>query len=108
CEVVGRELFCVPAEHVARKLIEENYCCQRRQGIGDNCFDRKLPFLSPELQESLLDAMIELGIVFPPLLRPQPEPEFENVRTPVAHAAVPPTVRPSISKVGCPTPAGML
>src|SRR6185369_13801830 len=65
CEVVGRELFCVPAEHVARKLIEENYCCQRRQGIGEKRFDRKLPFLSPELQESLLDAMIELGIVFP-------------------------------------------
>ena len=36
------------------------------------------------------------------------EPEFQNVGAPVAarHAAVPPTVRPSISRVGWPTPAG--
>src|SRR4029079_6260441 len=70
-----------------------------------------LQLLSPTRQEALRDPVIERRVGLPPLLWIEPEPEFEDIGTPVAdvgHAAVPPTVRPSTSNVGCPTPAGTL
>src|SRR4029079_10770540 len=64
---------------------------------------------APQLEEVLADSVVELRAPAPPLLGLEAEPELEDIGPPVAaHAAVPPTVSPSISTVGWPTPAGTL
>jgi hypothetical protein len=108
CQLVGRELLGIATKHVAGELVEQDHAGERGQRIIEESVDRQLPLFGPQLEELLLDAVVELGRAVPPLVGAEPEPEFEDVGAPVAaHAAVPPTVRPSISKVGCPTPAGI-
>ena len=49
------------------------------QRIGQKCIHRKLTLLGPQLEEIFADPVVELRAAAPPLLRMQPEPEFENV-----------------------------
>ena len=64
--VIRRELLGFVTEHVAGKLIEQDYGSERGQRIPGERIDGKLPFLRPELEEILLDAMVELGTAAPP------------------------------------------
>ena len=99
--MVGRELLGVAAEHVARELVEQDHRGQCGQGIAEKRLDRQPSFLRPTLFEPLADFFVDLRIAFPPLLGLQPKPVGQDVPAPVGHAvAVPPTVSPSISKVG--------
>ena len=101
--MVGRELLGIAAKHVARKLVEQDRAGERGQGVAKESVDGELTLLRPQLEEALLDVMVERRPAAPPLLGIEPEPEFEDVAAPVAvgaHAAVPPTVNPSTSKVG--------
>src|SRR6185369_14703223 len=99
----------MPAKHVPRKLVKEDDGRDGHQRVGQECLNRKLALFTPELQEILPDPVIQFRFAVPPLIGFQPKPELQDVATPVlAQAAVPPTVRPSTSKVGWPTPAGTL
>src|SRR6185437_4482330 len=103
CQSVGvsRVGVGVAAEHVARELVEQDDRREGGQGIGEEGVDRQLLHINPQLQEVALDPAVELGAPIPPFLRLEAKPEFENVGAPIAaHAAVPPTVRPSTSRVG--------
>ena len=90
----------VTAEHVAWKLVEQDDRRQRGPGIGEEARRRKPALLRPKLLESLPDLGIERVVRIPPLLRLKSEPEVDDLVRPIAQAAVPPTVRPSISSVG--------
>src|SRR4051794_37600610 len=101
--MVGRELVGMSAKYIARKLVEEDHAGEGSERIREELVHGQLTLLGPELQEVVLDKLIERRIGFPPIARLETEPEFENLGAPVlgiSHAAVPPTVRPSISKVG--------
>src|SRR5215218_1014169 len=103
--MVGRELLGIIAKHVARELVEQDHGRERGQRVGQESDDRKLALLRPQLQELLLDPMVER--IVPPELLPvvEAEPEPQHIRSPIVQAAVPPTVRPSMSTCGWPTPA---
>ena len=77
-------------------------------GIAEEGFDGQLALLRPQVEEALADlARRASASAVPPLLRVEAEPEVEDlVLRQSHHAAVPPTVSPSISRVGWPTPAG--
>src|SRR3954469_16781630 len=103
--MVRSELLSMLTEHVARKLVEQDHACQSGERVIEEAFDGKLALLRPKLEEALPDPVIELRPAAPPLLFRESEPEFEDLGLPVARgfgtqAAVPPTVRPSISSVG--------
>src|SRR5207244_12278961 len=72
-----------------------------------------LALLGPHRLEALPDLRVERRVRRPPIVPAVREPEVEDradlilVHASVpGHAAVPPTVMPSISRVGRPTPAG--
>ena len=95
------------AEHVARKLVEQDDGRERGQRIGQEGSDRLLALLEPDLQETLLDSLVEHIAAAPPLLRSRPNQNFSTSARQSApfqpaqrHAAVPPTVNPSTSSVG--------
>src|SRR5881227_1060795 len=103
--MIRGELLGMLTEHVAWKLVEEDHACESRERVIEEAFDRKLALLRPKFEEALPDPVIDLRAAAPPLLFVEAEPEFENLGPPVTHglgtqAAVPPTVRPSISSVG--------
>ncbi len=106
---IGRELVGMAAEHVARELVEQDHRRERRQRIGQEGFGRKLPLAPPRASGSACGCRRRApASPFHHSARVEAEPEFEDVGAPVAaaQAAVPPTVRPSISRVGWPTPGG--
>ena len=100
--MIRRELLGGAAKHVARELVEQDHAGERGRADRRGSIDGQLALLRPELEEALLDPVIELRPAAPPLLWVEAEPEFEDLGSPVApaQAAVPPTVRPSISSVG--------
>ena len=104
--MIGGEAVGVVAEHVPRELVEQDHGGERLLGGAEEGLDRALPLLFPKLAEALGDLCIELRVSLPPLLWREAEPEVDDLLRPAHQAAVPPTVRPSISKVGWPTPAG--
>src|SRR5437870_1247827 len=85
--MIGRELVGMAAEHVARELVEQDHGGERGQGIVEEAADRKLALLRPQVEKLLLDPVVELGRAAPPVVIAQPEPESEEVGTPVGHAS---------------------
>ena len=100
-EVIGGELVGLAAKHASWKLVEQDHGSKGAQRIIDKGFNRQLALVGPELEKVLPDPVIELRAGIPPLPGLKPEPEFEDIGAPVlAQAAVPPTVKPSINRVG--------
>src|SRR6185503_17534112 len=95
------------AKHVARELVEQQHRGERLVGRAEEMLGHVLALLVPERLEPLPDLCVEFGIGLPPIVPAAREPEGKDrLDLILVHAAVPPTVIPSINRVGWPTPAG--
>src|SRR3546814_5974018 len=93
--MVGREAVGVIAKHVARELVEQDHHRQRFPRGAEEALSRLGALLPPKVLEPLADERVE-AVVPPPLYRRQPEPEIEDLVSPVFHDHV--TAPPSRSE----------
>src|SRR3546814_504212 len=99
-QMVGREAVGVIAKHVARELVEQDHRRQRFPRGAEEALSRLGALLPPKVLEPLADERVE-AVVPPPLYRRQPEPEIEDLVSPVFHDHV--TAHPSSSRAPSPS-----
>src|SRR5687768_10398594 len=104
-EMIGGELVRMAPEHVARELVEQDHGGERGLGVTGEIIGLAAALPRPFDREALAYLFVQRRVLPPPVIPAEREPEVQDGADPglptrVGHAAVPPTVSPSISRVG--------